>query len=119
MRAELPGMTSASIGTRACRSRRGMDLLHTGSFSATLPPGHRVIRDLVCRAARQSAMISYDSNIGPDLIGDEHRTRQAVMALVARSDLVKVSDEDLAWMIPGRDRERAAQMLLPTTSRPS
>ncbi|CAI9401466.1 MULTISPECIES: carbohydrate kinase family protein [Aestuariimicrobium] len=73
--------------------------LHTGSFAATLAPG----ADEVARAvavARDHATFSYDPNIRPALMGAPGLVRDRVEQLVAAADVVKVSDEDLAWLYP-------------------
>jgi fructokinase len=47
-------------------------------------------------------MVSYDSNVRPALLGHPIRARPGIDEIVALSDAVKVSDEDLA--APGRTR---------------
>lgn len=41
-----------------------------------------------------------DPNIRPGFAPDEGRYRARLMAMLARADMVKVSDEDLAWIMP-------------------
>ena len=76
------------------------DALHTGSIAAFLAPGGDAVIELVDRAAGQ-VTVSYDPNARPRLMGDPEQARVRVEHLVSRSDLVKVSDEDLAWLAPG------------------
>ena len=78
------------------------DVLHTGSIGAFLEPGARAISDLVDRV-RTSALITYDPNIRPTLVDEPDRVRGRVLSLVERADVVKASDEDLAWLHPGED----------------
>ncbi len=87
--------------------------LHTGSIAAVLPPGAAQVLEAV-RAKRSSATISYDPNLRPALIGDPADERPKVEALVTESDVVKVSDEDLAWLYPdvGADEAAAAWLEL-------
>lgn len=73
--------------------------LHTGSFAATLAPGADGVRDVVSRI-RDHATVSYDPNIRPALMGTPAEVLPLVMAMVAQSDVVKASDEDLAWLHP-------------------
>ncbi|WP_346533541.1 carbohydrate kinase [Micromonospora sp. DPT] len=80
--------------------------LHTGSLATVLRPGADDVLALV-RARRYTATISYDPNCRPSLMGDPVAARQRVEELVAASDIVKVSLEDLAWLYPGRRYERA------------
>ena len=90
----------------------GVDLgayraLHTGSIAAFLPPGGDEVVDLVEHAAGRLT-VSYDPNARPRLMGEPHAARARVERIVALCDLVKVSDEDLAWLTPGRDVAQVA-----------
>jgi fructokinase len=76
--------------------------IHTGSIAAFLPPGGDAVLALVEKAAGR-ATISYDPNARPRLMGDPATARQRVETLVRHADVVKVSDEDLAWLAPGED----------------
>ena len=76
--------------------------LHTGSIAAFLAPGGDAVLDLVHRTAGR-ATVSYDPNARPVLMGDSGPARERVEAFVAAADVVKVSDEDLAWLAPGAD----------------
>ncbi|MCL2550623.1 MAG: carbohydrate kinase [Actinomycetia bacterium] len=82
--------------------------LHTGSIAATLPPGADAVLAAV-RWAAPRATVSYDPNLRPDLTGSAEDLRERVETLVAASDVVKASDEDLAWLYPGVDPAKAAQ----------
>ena len=74
--------------------------LHTGSIAAVLEPGGGAVRDTL-RMARPTATISYDPNVRPALMGDPVEARRIIEECVALADVVKVSDEDLAWLRPG------------------
>ena len=76
--------------------------LHTGSIAAFLAPGGHAVLELV-RRARGTCTVSYDPNARPVLMGDPGAARERVETFVAASDVVKVSDEDLAWLVPGTD----------------
>jgi fructokinase len=52
--------------------------------------------------------VSYDPNVRPALMGEPEDARPAVERLVALSDVVKVSDEDLRWLYPERSDEEVA-----------
>jgi len=77
-------------------------VLHTGSIAAVLEPGARTVTQTIARH-RSGATVSYDPNIRPDLMPDRDATRTAVERLVSQADVVKASDEDLAWMYPQED----------------
>ncbi|SFG53006.1 fructokinase [Palleronia marisminoris] len=53
-----------------------------------------------------------DPNIRPDFIRDADRYRARIEAMIERADIVKVSDEDLEWLVPGNTLEARAQALL-------
>ena len=82
--------------------------LHTGSIAAFLAPGGEAVLELVHRA-RGSLTVSYDPNARPVLMGDAGSARERVERFVAAADVVKVSDEDLAWLAPGTDPAEVAQ----------
>ncbi|WP_366180441.1 PfkB family carbohydrate kinase [Actinomyces timonensis] len=71
-------------------------LVHTGSIAAILEPGARTVEQ-VLRDFRASATVCYDPNARPQLMGEPGEARVIVERLVALSDLVKCSDEDVAW----------------------
>lgn len=85
--------------------------VHTGSIAAFLDPGAAHVADLL-RAARATATISYDPNCRPSLMGDPETAVRRVEDLVAMSDLVKVSEEDLAWLYPGRHHDEIGRAWL-------
>ncbi|WP_270353839.1 PfkB family carbohydrate kinase [Microbacterium testaceum] len=75
-------------------------IFHTGSVASTLAPGADEVRAAAERA-RPTALISYDPNIRPALTGGVADARARVEALVAVSDIVKASAEDVAWLSAG------------------
>ena len=66
----------------------------------TLPPGAESVRHLV-ENARPFSTVSYDPNARPSLMGEPAAARDTVEAMVALADIVKASDEDIAWLYPG------------------
>jgi len=74
--------------------------VHTGSIGATLEPGGAKVVDLVTQL-RTSGTISYDPNARPAIMGSAAEVLARVETLVALSDVVKASDEDLEWLYPG------------------
>jgi fructokinase len=78
--------------------------VHTGSIGTILQPGaEQVLATL--RAAHPSATISYDPNIRPGIMGDLDLVRDQVEGLVALSDVVKASEDDLALLYAGSSPE--------------
>jgi fructokinase len=87
--------------------------LHTGSLATVLPPGKASVVDLVEREHKRGRVtLSYDPNLRPALLGDAARARPDIERLVALSDVVKASDEDLRWLYPDRPDEEVAQAWL-------
>ncbi|PZR53747.1 carbohydrate kinase [Xylanimonas oleitrophica] len=85
--------------------------VHTGSVALFLAPGADAVARLVA-AAHPSASISVDPNVRPDLLHDRAEAVRRFEAVVPRADLVKASDEDLAWLYPGRTAGSAARHLV-------
>lgn len=77
-------------------------VLHTGSLATTVEPGAAAVERLV-GDVRGTSTISYDPNIRPALMGPAGELRERIERLVAASDVVKASDQDTAWLAPGRD----------------
>lgn len=80
--------------------------VHIGSIAAVTEPGSTAVL-AVTERLRAGATVSYDPNVRPDLMGDHTDAVRRVERCVALADLVKASDEDLAWLYPGRARTRS------------
>jgi fructokinase len=76
----------------------GVRHVHAGSIGAALPPGGEAVRRLVTIAADTGLSTSYDPNLRPGLVGTASQERPVVEQLVDTVDVVKASDEDLAWL---------------------
>src|SRR3954469_3123294 len=84
--------------------------LHTGSLATVLEPGRTDVQNLLeLEHQRGRVTISYDPNVRPALLGSPEAARPGIEALVALSDVVKVSDEDLQWLYPDREDEDVAR----------
>ncbi|NUU17076.1 carbohydrate kinase [Cellulomonas humilata] len=75
-------------------------VVHTGSIATVLQPGGTAVAKIVARR-RSTSTITYDPNLRPVLMGSPAHALPVVDALVRLADVVKVSDEDLAWLHPG------------------
>jgi fructokinase len=85
--------------------------VHTGSIAAVQDPGCLAVAALI-DTYRVSATVTFDPNVRPSLIADRDLARERIEHLVERSDIVKVSEEDLRWLDPDRPPERIAQTWL-------
>lgn len=82
----------------------GAALVHTGSIALFRGPGG----DACLAALRQAAghaLVTVDPNIRPALVGDRGTARARVAEAAAVADVVKLSDEDAAWLWPGASVE--------------
>lgn len=82
--------------------------VHIGSIATTMAPGAQVVTTAVTDH-RATATISYDPNVRPSLMGERAEVLARVEELVALSDVVKASDEDIAWLTPGQDPAEVAR----------
>ncbi|WP_245993100.1 PfkB family carbohydrate kinase [Xylanimonas allomyrinae] len=80
----------------------GAGVVHAGSIATVLDPGASSVEEAM-RAARGHALVSFDPNARPAITPDVAAVRPRVERLVALSDVVKVSAEDLAWYHPDED----------------
>lgn len=78
--------------------------LHVSLGAVTLASGGTgaTLAALIADASSRP-FVSLDPNVRPAVIGDMTAERAAIERAVAAVDLVKVSDEDLAALLPGRD----------------
>ena len=82
--------------------------VHTGSIAAVQDPGCLAVGALV-DTYRVSATVTFDPNVRPSLIADRDLAVTRIEHLVERSDIVKVSEEDLRWIDPDRSPEQIAR----------
>ena len=80
--------------------------VHTGSIGATLQPGAVSVEEVLRREKEAGASVSYDPNARPIIMGKPEDVLPLVERLVGLSDVVKASDEDIAWLYPDTPREQ-------------
>jgi fructokinase len=83
--------------------------VHTGSIGAVLEPGGEQVREILAEARRVGATVSYDPNARPSLMGRPEQARHTVESNVALADVVKLSDEDVAWLCPGESLDEVTR----------
>jgi fructokinase len=83
--------------------------VHVGSLAAVLPPGADAVLALAQRSVAAGSTVSFDPNCRPDVAD---RDVDRVEALAALSGVIKLSDEDLAWLYPGEPFEDVARRWL-------
>jgi len=74
--------------------------LFFGGISLVVEPGAEAYAALLDReAGRRVVMI--DPNVRSGFVTDEARYRARIGGMIAKAELMKVSDEDLDWLVPG------------------
>ncbi|WP_171169548.1 carbohydrate kinase [Ruegeria sp. HKCCA0370] len=85
--------------------------LYLGGISLACEPCADAYAALLDRHGSDRAVM-LDPNIRPDFIKDQTRFRTRLNRMISRADIVKVSDEDLDWIIPGAEAESAKASVL-------
>jgi len=86
--------------------------LHAGTLGLVLEPLAGAVEAVVERVAATGALVLVDPNVRPAAITDPAAFRVRLARVVGHADVVKVSDEDLAWLHPGRPPVASARALL-------
>ncbi len=76
-------------------------LLHIGTLATVIEPGASVLFEWAQSVAHVAPII-FDPNIRPAVLGNRDEYVKKVEKWVAISSAVKVSDEDLNWLYPGK-----------------
>jgi len=89
-------------------SRHKPQVLHIGTLVTIIQPGADVLYDWALQVA-EFAPIVFDPNIRPSVMGNRDLYEAAVEKWAAISSVIKVSDDDLEWLFPGKSAEETAQ----------
>lgn len=92
--------TADEIGTAL---PAGCDAVVLGSLAAVMAPGCDVLRTWAGTVREDGVLVAYDPNARPTAVPRDMAdvVRARITDWVSASDIVKVSDEDLAWIAPG------------------
>jgi fructokinase len=82
-----------------------------GSISTLMEPGASTITQLVERESERT-VVTMDPNVRSNLIPDHDAYVKRFEHWVRHTTMVKISDDDLAWIYPEREPEDAARHLL-------
>jgi fructokinase len=74
-------------------------VLHIGTLVTIIEPGASVLFDWAVKVG-EFAPIVFDPNIRPSVMADRAKYAAAVEKWVSISSVVKVSDDDIAWLYP-------------------
>ena len=82
-------------------------VLHIGTLVTMIEPGASALYDWAMQVA-ELAPIVFDPNIRPSVQPDRDLYEAAIEKWAALSAVIKVSDDDLAWLFPGQAIEDVA-----------
>jgi fructokinase len=82
-------------------SRYKPSVLHIGTLVTVIQPGADVLYDWAMQVA-EFAPIVFDPNVRSAVMNNRDKYLAAVERWVAISSVVKVSDDDMAWLYPGQ-----------------
>jgi fructokinase len=83
-------------------------VLHIGTLVTVIEPGASTLYDWAMSVA-ELAPIVFDPNIRPSVMPDRDLYEAAVEKWAALSAVIKVSDDDLAWLFPDQSIDDVAQ----------
>jgi fructokinase len=86
-------------------------VLQIGTLATVVEPGATVLFDWAVKCA-EFAPIVFDPNVRPSFLGDRKKYCQAVEKWVGISSVVKLSDDDIAWLYPDQSLDEVAHRWL-------
>jgi fructokinase len=86
-------------------------VLHIGTLATVVEPGAAVLFDWAVKCA-EFAPIVFDPNVRPSFLGDREKYCQLVEKWVGISSVVKLSDDDIAWLYPDQSMDEVAHRWL-------
>jgi fructokinase len=89
-----------------------VDTLFVGTLGLVLEPMASALEAVVDRLAGGPTLVAVDPNCRPDVIADPAAYRHRLSWLLARTHLLKVSEEDVTWLYPDRDPVDGVRALL-------
>jgi fructokinase len=89
-----------------------LSVLHAGTLALVMEPIATSIERLITTDLPPDALVMVDPNCRPQVITDPEGYRARLDRIVRRTDVVKVSVEDLAYLFPGTPVPAAAVALL-------
>jgi fructokinase len=85
--------------------------VHVGTLAVAIDPPATAYEALVEREAGRRQIV-FDPNVRPTIFGDAAAYRSRFERMVQAADLVKLSDDDAAWIYPGLANEEVLELIL-------
>jgi fructokinase len=89
-----------------------VDTVFVGTLGLVLEPMASALEAVVDRLSGTGTLIAVDPNCRPDVIRDAAAYRRRLKWVLARTHLLKVSEEDVHFLDPDRDPVKATRALL-------
>jgi fructokinase len=103
-----PGVT-AEIAVAAFAEP--LDAVHVGTLALVLEP-FATASESALATLPSSVLVMLDPNVRPAVIADREVYMARLERVLRRTNVVKVSDDDLAWLAPGANVIAAARQML-------
>ena len=101
-------LTADEVPAEAVKNCR---IFHFGTLSMTHPGVREATHKAVELAKEAGALISFDPNLRPPLWDDMEQAREQIAWGLARCDILKIADNELAFMTGETDFDRGAAIL--------
>jgi fructokinase len=110
----LAGTSAADLDYPLLAAARPADLavLHAGTLALVMEPIATSIERLITADLPPDALVMVDPNCRPQVITDQRAYRARLSRILSRTDVVKVSVEDMAYLFPATPVPAAAAALL-------
>jgi fructokinase len=103
-----PGLTLEAVTAVLPES---LDALYLGTLGLVFEPIATTLEQLTTLVG-DDTLVALDPNCRPAAIDDSAAYRERLGRILRRADVLKVSDDDLDWLVPGRAPADAARELL-------
>jgi len=110
----LAGTSAADLDYPLLAAARPADvaILHAGTLALVMEPIATSIERLIIADLPPDALVMVDPNCRPQVITDQRAYRARLSRILGRTDVVKVSVEDMAYLFPATPVPSAAAALL-------
>ena len=89
-----------------------VEAMFFGGISLMVEPGGAAYQALMEREAQSGRVMMIDPNIRPSFISDETAYRARIETMLSLADVVKLSDEDMHWLVGEKDIAAGAAAVL-------
>jgi fructokinase len=109
---QLDGTTLGDVGPEGLPALpEGAWAIHVGTLALAIDPPAAAYEALVSREAGRRQIV-FDPNVRPAIFGDAGAYRSRFERLARHADLIKLSDDDGAWIYPGRSIGQVLELVL-------